>query len=79
MVRNRSKTAAELDALVAKVVSGIQSGLYKSLYEAAKVLKISKDIVTQRVNGGLTRSEARQNNKNFRPHKRRFFLSRLRG
>ena len=60
MVRNRSKTAAELDALVAKAVSGIQSGLYKSSYEAAKVLKISKDTVTRRVNGGLTRSEARQ-------------------
>lgn len=60
MVRNRSKTAAELDTLVTKAVSGIQSGLYKSSYEAAKVLKISKDTVTRRVNGGLTRSEARQ-------------------
>jgi len=56
MVRQRSKNAAELDTLVAKAVLGVQSGLYKSLYEAAKVLEISKDTVTQYVKGGLTHS-----------------------
>ena len=60
MVRQRSKNAANIDALVTEAVFGVQSGLYKSSYEAAKVLGISKDTVTRRANGGLTRSQARQ-------------------
>ena len=59
MVRRKSKSAAELDTLVTKAVLGVQSGLYKSSYEAVKVLGISKDTVTRRVKGGLTRSQAR--------------------
>ena len=60
MVRRRSKNAVEIDSLVTKAVLGVQSGLYKSSYEAAKVLEISKDTVTRRVKGGLTRSQARE-------------------
>jgi hypothetical protein len=59
MVCRKSQTAAEIDALVNEAVLGVQSRLYKSLYEAAKKLGISKDTVTRRVNGGLSRSQAR--------------------
>jgi len=45
MVRQRSKNAAELNTLVTKAVLGVQSGLYKSLYKATKVLEISKDTI----------------------------------
>jgi len=45
MVKQRSKNMAELNTLVTKVVLEIQSGLYKSLYKAIKVLGISKDII----------------------------------
>ncbi len=60
MVRLKSQSAAEIDAQVNKAVLGVQSGLYKSPYEAAKQLSVSKDTVTRRVNGGLSRSQARQ-------------------
>ena len=56
MVRRKSQTAAEIDALVNEAVLGVQSRLYKSLYEAAKKLGVLKDTVTRRVNGGLSRS-----------------------
>ena len=59
MVRQKSRTAAAIDALVTKAVLGVQSQLYKSPYEAAKKLGVSKDTVTRRVNGGLSRSQAR--------------------
>jgi hypothetical protein len=38
MVRQKSQTAAEIDARVAEAVLGVQSGLYKSSYKAAKLL-----------------------------------------
>ena len=60
MVRLKSQSAAEIDAQVNKAVLGVQSGLYKSLYEAAKQLSISKDTVTCHVNEGLLCSQARQ-------------------
>src|SRR3982074_2907219 len=60
MVRRKSQTAAEIDALVNEAVLGVQSRLYKSPYEAAKKLGVSKDTVTRRVNGGLSRSQACQ-------------------
>jgi hypothetical protein len=59
MVRRKSQTAAEIDALVNEAVLGVQSRLYKSPYEAAKKLGVSKDTMTRRVNGGLSRSQAR--------------------
>ena len=60
MVRQKSQTAAQIEARVNKAVLGVQSGLYKSSYEAVKQLGVSKSTVTRRVNGGLSRSQARQ-------------------
>ena len=59
MVRRKSQTAAEIDALVNKAVLGVQSRLYKSLYKATKKLGISKDTMTCHVNRGLSCSQAR--------------------
>ena len=59
MVRRKSQTAAEIDALVNEAVLGVQSRLYKSLYKAAKKLGVSKDTMMRRVNGGLSRSQVR--------------------
>ena len=60
MVRRKSQTAAEIDTLVTQAVLGVQSGLYKSSYEAATLLGLSPNTVTRRVNGGLSRTQARQ-------------------
>jgi hypothetical protein len=60
MVRCKSQTTAKLDTLLDQAVLGVQSGLYKSSYKAAKQLGLCKDTVTRRVNGGLSRSQARQ-------------------
>ena len=60
MVRRKSRTAQELDVLVTEAVLGVQSKKYKSSYAAAKALGLCKDTVRKRVNGGLTRVEARQ-------------------
>jgi hypothetical protein len=60
MVRRKSQTAAEIEVRVNEAVLGVQSGLYKSSYEAAKQLGVPKNTVTRRVNGGLSRSQARQ-------------------
>ena len=42
MVRQKSQKAQELDIQVAKAVLGVQSSKYKSLYKAAKALKLCK-------------------------------------
>jgi transposase len=60
MVRQKSLTAAESNTLVDQAVLGVQSGLYKSSYEAARVLQLSVSTITRRVNGGLSRSQACQ-------------------
>jgi hypothetical protein len=60
MVRRKSQTAAQCDIRVNEAILGIQSGKYKSSYEAAKQLGLSKTTVTRRFNGGLTRTQARQ-------------------
>ena len=56
MVRQKSKSVAKIEARVNEAVLGVLSRLYKSSYEAAKQLRVSKDTVTRRVNGGLLRS-----------------------
>jgi transposase len=56
----KNLNAKELDAQVTKAVLGVQSGEYKSSYEASKQLGLSPNTVTRRVNGGLSRSQARQ-------------------
>src|ERR1700742_4177807 len=60
MVRRKSTKAQELDIQVSEAVLGVQSGKYKSAYEAAKDLGLCERTVRRRVQGGLTRKEARQ-------------------
>ena len=60
MVRRKSLTAAESNTLVDQAVLGVQSGLYKSSYEAARVLQLSVSTITCRIKGGLSHSQARQ-------------------
>ena len=60
MPRQISQKAREREALIAEAVLGVQLGTYKSCYEAAKALGLSRNTVTQRVNGGLSRVDARQ-------------------
>jgi hypothetical protein len=60
MVRRRSQNAAVLNTLLDEAVHGVQSGKYKSSYKAAKELGLNKETVLRRVNGGLSRSQARQ-------------------
>ena len=59
MVRRISSNAAKLDIRLAEAVQGVKSGKYKSSYEAAKVLGLNRDTVTRRVNGSLSRTQAR--------------------
>jgi hypothetical protein len=59
MVRRKSSNTARVDNLLNQAVLGVQSGLYKSSYEAARVLQLSVSTITRRVNGGLSRSQAR--------------------
>jgi hypothetical protein len=60
MACRKNFTAAQISAQVDQAVLEVQSGLYKSLYEAAKQLGLPRNSVTCHVNGGLTRSQARQ-------------------
>ena len=60
MVRRKSQKAQERDIEVAEVVLGVQSGKYKSSYEAAQDLGLCGKTVRRHVLGGLTRQEARQ-------------------
>ena len=60
MVRRKSVPATQLDIQVSEAVLGVQSGKYKSAYEAAKQLGLPKSTVTRHVNGGLSCSQARQ-------------------
>ncbi|KAK6591392.1 transposase [Botrytis cinerea] len=60
MVRRKSLKVQEMESRLAEAVLGVQNGKYKSSYEAAKELGLSKDTVTRRVKGGSSRSEARQ-------------------
>jgi hypothetical protein len=59
MARRKSQKVAERDLQVDKAVSGVQSGLYKSAYDAAKQLGLSKTTVTRRIHGRLTQAQAR--------------------
>ena len=60
MARRKSLLARERGILIDKALLGTQSGKYKSAYEAETASKLPKSSVTRRVNGGLTRSQARQ-------------------
>ena len=60
MVRRKSLPAAERETLIANAVLDVQSGKYRSAYYAEKVLGLPKSSVTHCVSGGLTCSQARQ-------------------
>ncbi|KAJ8066484.1 hypothetical protein OCU04_005544 [Sclerotinia nivalis] len=60
MVRQKSQTATELDTQINKAILEVKFGLYKSTYKATKRLQLSKRTVTRRINGGLSRTQARQ-------------------
>src|SRR4051812_41828566 len=59
MVRRKSPKAAELDIQLDEAVKGVKSRKYKSSYEAAKVLGLNRVSVARRVNGHLSRTQAR--------------------
>jgi hypothetical protein len=65
MVHRKSLGIAEREILIVQAVLDVQSGKYKSAYHAEKVLGLPKSSVTRRVNGGLTRSQARQQQQNL--------------
>ena len=60
MVRRKSLNVSYIDDQVTQAILGVQSGLYKSLYKAAKLLGLSRATICRRVGGGLSRSQARQ-------------------
>jgi len=60
MVEKRSIKALEREIEVEKAVVAIKSGQFKSVYTAAKALKLPEDTIRRRIKGGKTRSEARQ-------------------
>src|SRR3954454_19860735 len=59
MVRRKSIPTSERDILIDKALLDIQSGKYKSPYEAEKLLGLPKSSVRRRVNRGLTHAQAR--------------------
>src|SRR2546423_1095385 len=56
----RSEKAAESEEKVLKALAGLQSGLYRTCYKAAKETGASETTVTRRFKGGMTRAEARE-------------------
>jgi hypothetical protein len=52
MVYQKSIKASKLDIRLTEGVKGVKSGLYKSSYEAIKVLGLNRDTLTRRVKGG---------------------------
>ena len=60
MVRRKSLSTTERDLQIDKALLEVQSGKCRSAYEAEKILGLPKSSVTCRASGGLTRSQARQ-------------------
>jgi hypothetical protein len=60
MVRQKSIKAQEREIQIQKAILAIKSNQYKSIYAAAKALKLSEATLRCRVNGRHTRIEARQ-------------------
>ena len=55
ITRQKSQQAKELDSLLAEAVLGVNSGVYKSFYAAAKALGLRPNTVLNCVNRGSTR------------------------
>ena len=60
MPRSRSKKASESEENVLKALAGLESGLYKTVYQATKATGASNTTMLRRLNGGKTRQEARE-------------------
>jgi hypothetical protein len=58
-MRRKSLVTADLESRITQALSGVQSSQYRSLYHAAQVLNLPRSTLTRRVNGGLSRSQAR--------------------
>lgn len=60
MVRQFNDKAAEREQAVQTALAGIRDGTYTTVYQAAKVLAVSKSSLTRRLKGGLSRREAKE-------------------
>lgn len=60
MVSRKSVATADLESGITQAITGVQNGEYKSLYKAAQVLGLTRSTLMRRVNGGLSRCQARQ-------------------
>jgi hypothetical protein len=60
VVRRKSLSTTERDSQMDKTLLDVQSSKYKSVYEAEKELGLPKSSATCCTSGGLTRSQARE-------------------
>ena len=60
MPRQRSEKAAESEQKVLEALAGLESGLYKTQYQAVKATGTSSSILSWRIQGGKLHSEARE-------------------
>jgi hypothetical protein len=67
MVRRKSQRGTQRDNLVDQAALDVRSGKYRSSYQAEKILGLPKDSVTRRVNGTVSRSQARHHQQILSP------------
>ena len=60
MPRPRSEKAADTESKVQAALDGLSAGTYKTPYQAAKTLGLSTSTLSQRMNRGKSRVEARE-------------------
>ena len=60
MVRQKTQATISYNNLLNQAVLGVQSGKYKCLYKAGKLLGLCKETIAYCVNGGFTHSQASQ-------------------
>ena len=58
MVRRKSIPALQREILISKALISINSGKYKSTFEAEKLLELPKSSIARRVNRGLSCMQA---------------------
>ena len=57
MVRQRSEKAAAKEQLIQHALDGLQSGVYSTVYSAAKAIGVSESSLRLRWNGGQSCSK----------------------
>ena len=60
MPRARSQKALETEEKTQKALRGLSSGIFKTPYQAAKVIGLSRATLKRRMNGGKSRAEGRE-------------------